>query len=499
MVRMACVNLPCFSLQLLVKKNPFWKDMPVVVVTEDKPSGIILEMNKRARDSGVITGMRYSAALTIEPRLHAGVVMEEEIAAGNQEVINCLHDFSPEIEPFSLYPGVFWVNAAGFERLYTNLSGWIDELQNRLEDENFVSRICIGFTRFGSFIGAKRAKHPLIFYSRLEEERYSRFTPLTLLPMSPKAAHQLKDLGIETVGAFISLPDGGVKQRFSKDICTWHNFASSKQRYPLQHLEFREKYIGSRNFQPEVKNLQTILHEFRELLDHLITDVMKHNELIHALIFRIVLESGEKIEQTISPAKPTVRPAVIYRLLSLRLNGFTVSAGITRIELMAERIEQHGTQELLFHQNHNRSQADGAEVFAMLRAELGNNSVQIARIKSEYQPENQFEWIDVESPKLATQNDVKKQQQKQKMVRRLYRSPISGAKLNGQVKERFPQFSAMKDQQLLISGGPYKIQTNWWERESVRDYYYLHGSDDTLHWVFYDSLDKTWKFQGIVS
>ena len=499
MVRMACVNIPSFSLQVLVKKNPSWRDMPVVVVTEDKPLGIILEMNKRARDAGVKTGMRFSAALTIEPLLHAGVVHGDDLLDGSKSVLECLIDFSPHIEPFDLYPGIFWLNAAGFEKLYANLSEWMDELQGRLAQESFVSRVCIGFTRFGSFIGAKRAKHPLIFYSCGEEERFARFTPLTLLPMTPKAALQLKDLGIETVGAFINLPNGGLKQRFSKDICTWHDFAAGKQKHPLQHVDFRERYVGARNFQPEVKNLHTVLYHYRELLDHLITDVMKHNELIHTLVFSVFLETGEQIDQKLSPAKPTVRPDVLYRLITLRLTGFTVSSGITRIELSAERVQQHGTQELLFQQNQHRSLSDGAEVFALLRAELGNDAVQVAEIKAEHQPEDRFEWIDVESPRLSQVEKKEKPVVKRRMVRRLYKNTVADTHVDDEVHSKFPQFHSLKNQHMEISGGPYRIHTGWWEKESIRDYYYLHGSDDTLHWTFYDSVRQTWNFQGIVS
>ena len=74
MSRMACVNIPSFALQLLTRKESLWLDHPVAVLTEEKPMGIILEINRRAKDCGVKTGMRFSAALTRAPDLHAAAV-----------------------------------------------------------------------------------------------------------------------------------------------------------------------------------------------------------------------------------------------------------------------------------------------------------------------------------------------------------------------------------------------------------------------------------------
>ena len=39
--RTACVDLPAFPLQLLLKRRPGWRDHPVAVVDSDKPQGLV--------------------------------------------------------------------------------------------------------------------------------------------------------------------------------------------------------------------------------------------------------------------------------------------------------------------------------------------------------------------------------------------------------------------------------------------------------------------------
>ena len=172
MDRLACVNVPCLSLQLLIREHPDWKQFPTAVVTEDKPLGIITEINKNAKKGGIKIGMRYSAALAVEPLLHAGEVSNESIAMVNKEILDVLLRFSPEIEPFPLQFGVFWVNAHGLDRLYTSLHQWVHDIQQTLQKIGLTARVCVGFSRFGSFIAAKRSPHPIIFLSQDEEKRF---------------------------------------------------------------------------------------------------------------------------------------------------------------------------------------------------------------------------------------------------------------------------------------------------------------------------------------
>jgi protein ImuB len=486
MSRMACVNIPSFSLQLLSHREPQWLDHPVAVVTEEKPMGIILEINKNAKERGVQTGMRFSAALTLAPDLHAAAVSEHEIQDGIGTVLKILLDFSPEVEPFELNPGIFWVNAVGFTRLYGDLESWAAQLQETLDVQSFVSRMSIGFSRFGSFLAAKRAKHPIIFQTTEEEMKYARYTPLTLLPMSPKASHQLKDLGIETVGAFIDLPSGGVKKRFSKDVCHWYRFASDHDPNPIQPTELREEFILSKKFQPEIKSIKPVLLHFKTLLDHLLTDVMKHNELVHSLRFTLSLEEGEDLCESVTPSRPTVRPDTLFRLLNLRLSGIKLTSSILMIEISAERVGQKGAQELLFHEEVSRDLAKGAEAFALIRAELGNNAVQYAEIRNEYLPEDRVRWIDAKTPQRARGAAEKADfENSPKLVRRMYRS--------------HKELATLPSRQVKIKAGPVRFDTSWWETGVSRDYYYIEDQKGSLHWVYRNRENNMWGFQGFVS
>ena len=488
---MACISIPSFALQLLVLREPLWRDYPVAVVSEEKPSGIVLEINRKAKDSGVRSGMRFSQALTLAADLHACALGPEEITAGVQRVLGILLGYSPEIEPFELSPGVFWINASGFGRLHSSLESWAEELLNGLKGHGFIARISVGFSRFGSFLAAKRTRHPLIFKDPAEESRFSRYTPLTLLPISPKASNQLKDLGVETVGAFTDLPFTGLRKRFKKDVCRWYEFASERGTHPIQPHTPREDFVLTKKFHPEVRSIKPVLLHLKELLDHLLTDVMKHNELVHTLCFSLVLEEGGEVRERVSPSKPTVRPDVLFRLIDLRLTAVRVKSNISMIEISAERVARKGSQELLFQNLPARDLTAGAEAFALIRAELGNDSIQYAGIREEHLPEKRIEWINTPEPSRAprgTSEAADCRDGMQQLVRRIYlsRTEIEGG-------------AVIPHEEMRKVAGPVRYQTGWWDDEASRDYYYLRDRTGSIHWVYKNRQNGAWSFQGFVS
>ena len=122
--RLACVDLPAFPLQLLLKRRPEWAAQPVAVVAEDKPQGLVLWVNEKARQFGVLPGLRYAAALSLAGGLRAGEVAPKEIAGAVDTLTGQLVRFSPEVEPSRHEPGVFWLNGAGLKRLYASPRSW---------------------------------------------------------------------------------------------------------------------------------------------------------------------------------------------------------------------------------------------------------------------------------------------------------------------------------------------------------------------------------------
>src|SRR5512138_244642 len=98
-MRVACLDLPAFPLQLVWRQEPAWREHPVVVIDSDRPQGEVLWACERARGAGVLAGQRYAHALSLCSGLRARVVPAEQIEEAITELRAVLHRFSPRVEP----------------------------------------------------------------------------------------------------------------------------------------------------------------------------------------------------------------------------------------------------------------------------------------------------------------------------------------------------------------------------------------------------------------
>ena len=158
MDRMACIDVPAFPLQLLLRQHPDWREHPAAVVEADTPQGTILWINEKARAAGVRTGMRYAAGLSLAAGLRAAVVTAKDMESEVADLAELLRRFTPSVEPAKDEPGVFWLDAKGLLRLFGSLAEWASALHAEIVRAGFYASLAVGFDRFAVYAVAKGRK-----------------------------------------------------------------------------------------------------------------------------------------------------------------------------------------------------------------------------------------------------------------------------------------------------------------------------------------------------
>src|SRR5258706_9598315 len=232
--QLACVDLPAFPLQLLLRRHPDWLGHPAAVVAEDKPQGLILWVNEAARQQGVLPGLRYAAGFSRASSLRAGEGSPAENSQAISDLTQRLICFTPEVEPAAEEPGVFWLNGSGLQHLYASPRQWASAIQQDLRAQGFSVNFAVGFTRFGSYAVTKAKAGITIFRDPDEEREAARAVPLSRLNLEPKFRDALFQLGIKTVGDLLTLPPGGLRERFGKAAHRLYRMAAGDLWTPLQ-------------------------------------------------------------------------------------------------------------------------------------------------------------------------------------------------------------------------------------------------------------------------
>jgi protein ImuB len=500
--RLACVDLPAFPLQLLLRHHPEWRAYPAAVVAEDKPQGLVLWVNEKARQQGVLPGLRYAAAFSLAAGLRAGEVSPAEIQKAVADLTHRFMRFTPEVEPSAEEPGIFWLNGAGLQRLYVSPKRWAYAIHKDLCAQGFTVNLAVGFTRFGSYGIAKSKQGITVFRDPAEEQSTAREVPLSRLNIEPEFRDTLFKLGIKTVGALLSLPPGGLRERFGKQAHRLYRMAAGDLWTPLEPRAPDEPALQKYILDNPEDDTSRLLFLIKQLLHPLLATLAERHQALLALWLSLLIDHSGWLKESLRPATPTLDAMQILDLVRLRLESLQLAAGVIEIELRAESCTATNEQLRLFSEGSSRDLDAANRALARLRAEFGDEAVVSAKLTDGHLPEARFTWEPIDRIKLPRNhlNDLNGLNSPtiKVLVRRV---PAKPRRLAG------GSYHSHEDGWLILGPkygtidkltGPYVFSGGWWNREIQREYYFAETRRGDLLWLYYDRVRRRWFWQGAV-
>lgn len=520
MDRLACVDLPAFPLQLLCRRHPAWAQHPVVVVEEDAPQGRILWVNEKARAARILPGYRYAHALSLAPDLRAGVVSEQEIATSVQAMCERLRKFSPEVEPCADAPGVFWLGAAGLERLFRSLRQWARAIERELREQGYDVSLTVGFTRFGTYAVARsRSQSVTMFEDAAAEHQAARDVPLELLGVDPRLRDHLRRLGVVTVGEFLHLPAGGLLERFGSEAHRLHRLAMGDQWDPLRPRAAREPFEERVLFDDPEKDTGRLEYALEHALEPLLARMAKARCALTRLFIELTLDRpasqatpaahqrrpsqhldttgshGQALRiDSIRPAEPTLDIRTMSRLLHLRFEADPPAAGVREVLLRAEEVPATREQLELFAHRPRRDLRAANEALARLRAELGDRAVVKAAVRDGHLPEARYTWEPLREVVLPQPVPDRPRV----LIRRIWARPRMLPPQEHRFRDDGWLLGSLEEGPVIRVLGPYIVSGGWWAGDVHREYHFAETRRGDLLWVFYDRRRRRWFHQGRV-
>ncbi|MFW6213715.1 MAG: Y-family DNA polymerase [Spirochaetota bacterium] len=504
MVRLASISLPRFDLQILAQRYPDWKEHPCGVVSEEKPLGRILEVNRAARSDGVRPGMRYASALAICPLLRVGVISDADRVGQSRIVMSILKEFSPEVEQSQHDAGLFWVDASGMERLFATTAKWAGALQIAVTERGFVCSVAVGFSRFGTYAAAKVKRAVTLFESEDQERAAALRAPVGVLPLDHETLLRFHQLGLYTIKDFVRFSAGALARRFGREVAELHSFASGLKAMPIQSSPEPDPLSREmRLLYPQAAS-EALVHHLSSLLHELVAQAWKRQELVSEITLTMHPESwpgsaDDSVEEHLQVAQPTADHVRLERLLRLRLESLELPGPVVRLAVAISCVGSDREQSELFGVARAPEYQKAMAAVAEITAELGNDGVQIAVLDNAHLPEEQFHWEAVERltpPRLGDSSSVGAANDEGRggvgaadlsaaLVRRILHEPVSLGEIPA-------EFAAPE------RCGPYEVSGGWWATPYRREYYYLYDTSGRLLWIFFDVVERTWMVQGIV-
>jgi protein ImuB len=510
-VPLACVDLPAFPLQLLLRRHPEWIGLPAAVVAEDKPQGLILWVNEKARQFGVLPGLRYAAGFSLAKDLRAGEVAPAEIKKAITSLTHCLMRFTPEVEPSTDEPGVFWLNGVGLRLLYPSSNKWVRALQGAIAREKFEVSVAAGFTRFGTYAVAKTQKGIIVFSNPAEERRVVEEVPLNRLDIDPDFRDTLSKLGIRTVGALLALPPAGLRERFGPKAHRLYRMAAGELWTPLDPCK-PEEPVKQRRILDDPENDSTrLLFLIKQLLHPMLITLAGRAQVLAVLWLSFLIDRNGWLKEQIRPAVPTLDAGQILDLVRLRLESMRFPAGAAEIVVEAESCAATSEQLRLFSAQSGLGEGEAPtrdldaanRALARLRSEFGDDAVVHAKLTEGHLPEARFAWEPLNRIKLPQNvlnglNDLNNLNSSKVLVRRIMAKPVPISASPRRTHEDGWLILGPKYGTVDRLIGPYVFSGGWWNREIQRDYYFAETRRGAIAWVYYDRVRRRWFLQGFV-
>lgn len=494
MPRLACVDLPAFPLQVLLKARPEWRGLPVAVVADEKAQAPLLWVNEGGWRAGVRPGQRYAAALSLTRDLRAGTVSGESVAAEIAGITEGLRRYTPEVEPAAGMPGLFWLDATGLERIHPSFETWAGRIRRFLHERSFTASVVVGFTRFGTYAVARSRRGIAVFAGPSQEDEAARAVPLERLDVAPDVREALGRLGVRTVGDFVALPSTELRQRFGEDAYRLHRLARGDLWSPLQPLAPEVARETQEELPAPDANSVRLLFRVKRLLDDALAELAARGEALVEVSLGLRLDRGGWQRESLRTAAPTLDAAQVLDLIRLRLEVVRLRSPAVELALRVGVVPATREQLRLFEEQQSRRDlAAAGRAFARLRAEMGEGAVVRARLRDAHLPGARFEWEPLVAAVLPHPRTVTPRP----LVRRIFAPPRilpprprhepDGWLLRGEDHGAVSRFI-----------GPYLLSGGWWAGDVRRDYYFAQMRRGDVLWVYYDRRRRRWYLEGQV-
>jgi len=502
-VRIACLDLPAFPLQLVWRQHPDWRAHPVVVIERDRPHGEVLWACEHARASGVQIGQRYSHALALCAELRARVVPTDQITEATTELRTVLKQFSPGVEPGE--PGTFWLDGAGLDRMFPDAEGprgraWGQAIGRALAALGYHGAIVVGFSRFATYTIARASRGVIVSASDAEERAAASAVPLARLELDPRLREALARLGVTRVGALVRLPAGGILERFGRDAYRLYQLAAGEAWDPLVPVAPPEAPDERVLLDDDEDSIESLVFVTKPPIDRLLARLAANGRALTALHLELSLKHAvgriTLRADCIKPATPTLDSRVLLRLVHLRLTGMPPVAPVNAVRVWAEDVAATREQLVLFARlvDHRprRDLRAADEAIARLRAELGDRAVVRAELRDSHVPEASFGWQQLLHLAAAAPID----RAVRPLIRRVFAHPQQIASRAQNTRDDGWLLSGVERGAVRRIQGPYVLTGSWWGDAMHREYHFAELTHGDTMWVYFDRNQRHWFWQG---
>ena len=361
----ACIFIPDFSVQAIIRFEPELRARPVVVLTGRPPLEKVVALNERARQSGVEVGATKSQLEAWE-NLVLRARSESQETSAHAALLDCAQSFSPEVEDSS--PGTVLLNLGGLEPLFGPLSTIARNLAQRVSQMGLEANIAVAANPDAALLGARGFPGVTLIPEGREAEQLGDLPVDVLLESFSSDAEQaarwietFDRWGIRKLRALAALPEVPVSERLGQQGIRLQKLARGAAPRNLRVLEPQLIFAESVELEYPIVLLEPLAFLLNRMLEQVCARLRSRALAAQELRLNLELAATQQngcasftctltrqFTRTLRLPTPMLDTKIFLKLLQLDLQAHPPGAPIVKIHLSADPARPRALQSGLF-------------------------------------------------------------------------------------------------------------------------------------------------------
>ena len=361
----ACIFIPDFSVQAIIRFEPELRARSVAVLTGRPPLEKVVALNERARQAGVDVGMTKSQ-LEAWGNLVLRARSESQEMSAHAALLDCAQSFSPEVEDTA--PGTVLLNLAGLEPLLGLLPKSAHDLARRVSQMGLEANITVAANPDAALLAARGFPGVTLIPEGREAERLGDLPVGVLLESFSssfsfdvqQAARWVETFdrwGIRKLRALAALPEVPVSERLGQQGIRLQKLARGAALRNLRVLEPRLIFAESVELEYPIVLLEPLAFLLNRMLEQVCARLRERALAVQELHLNLELATTQSngcasctktFTRTLRLPTPMLDAKVFLKLLQLDLQAHPPGAPILKIHLSAAPARPRALQSGLF-------------------------------------------------------------------------------------------------------------------------------------------------------
>jgi nucleotidyltransferase/DNA polymerase involved in DNA repair len=338
-VAIACLRMPHLELRIALLDQPELDGMPLVLSNPESGRAVVIDATDEAAEKGVRPGMSLREATALCPDAVMIMPNPAMLSRISHQILTRLERLSPLVEADELEPGCWYVDLTGLDRHFpttTAAARRMIECVNPLlrpragvATGSFAARIAAGIAAPGQVRSVPAGK----------EKAFLANAPVSWLPFPPEMTHQLRRLGLKTLGALTELPPAKLAARFGPDGRLAWELASGVDHRRISPRPREETVIEEMEMPTPVISREMLMVGLRQMVHRAFSRKELRGKQVRQVTLRAILENRRSWERTMVLKEPCGASGLI-NALDLRLQALELPGPVEAVALQLSGIVQ---------------------------------------------------------------------------------------------------------------------------------------------------------------